>query len=49
MMIVKTCGHCEKNKVTHDFQDRTLGIFKRWFNCGSANCMCTVCGNKIKS
>jgi len=47
-MKAKICDNCEKNKILHKYQDKTLGIFKRWFNCGLVYCTCTVCGNKIK-
>ena len=49
--IIKRCGYCAHNNITHEFQDQTYGKFMRVHNVnekGGANC--TVCngGNSKK-
>ncbi len=45
--ITKICINCEKEKITHEFQDRMYGDFQRIHNESTKFPTCTVCGSKI--
>ena len=46
MTETKHCDNCNKNKITHDFQDAKYGKFVRVMNKkDSGGYVCTVCGD----
>ena len=47
--VIKRCGYCAHNNITHDFQDAEYGKFNRVFNVSEKGDMCcTVCNSGKK-
>lgn len=48
--VIKRCGYCAHNNITHEFQDKTYGKFMRVHNVSEKGANCTVCngGNSKK-